>query len=136
MLIPLVSGPVSAHHAFAAFDFSRPSTLHGTVHAFEWANPHVWLWVTSDEADSKGSTFAFEAPSINELTRFDGWNKHVLNVGDKVTVVYAPLRNGKQGGSLRKITLADGRVLFGGREPAKAATSTTGAAQPAQGQHP
>jgi hypothetical protein len=32
-------------------------------------------------------------------------------VGDKVVVAFSPLRNGKKGGALKRMTLEDGRVL-------------------------
>jgi hypothetical protein len=111
--------------------------VHGVVRAFEWANPHVWLWIVSDETGSNGRTFAFEGPSINELTRFGGWDMHVLRTGDKITVVYAPLRNGKDGGSFSRITLATGGVLVVGQsEPPTGSGTSVSAGTPRTAAHP
>jgi Family of unknown function (DUF6152) len=124
--------PAAAHHSFAMFDTSRTATVHGTVRAFQWENPHVWLWIVSNDRSSDGVTFAFETASINELSRFHGWNKHILNVGDKVTVDYTPLRSGKNGGHVDRIVFPNGRVLLDmlPKAPPKATTSTQSAHHP------
>src|SRR5262249_52948488 len=77
----------------------------------EWTNPHVWLWIDGGTHPSGAVTYAFEAASPGELMRFFGWNRAALHIGQSVTVEYSPLRSGKNGGALRKITLADGKVL-------------------------
>jgi hypothetical protein len=107
----LAFATASAHHSFAMFDITRHGKMHGTVMAFQWTNPHVWLWVVSDKGTNAGTVYGFEAQSINEMIRTMGWNRHTIKVGDKITVDYAPLRSGKNGGSLAKVTFEDGRVL-------------------------
>lgn len=101
----------AAHHSYAMFDLTREATAHGTVKALEWTNPHVWLFIVGEEAEPKGVTYAFESVSPGELTRFYGWSKKSLSVGDKITVRYAPLRSGKPGGVMKIITLSSGKVL-------------------------
>jgi len=93
------------------FDVSRVETVKGTVKTLEWASPHVWLWVVVADANGGSQTFGFETVSPGQLERDYGWNRHVVNAGDKVTVEYAPLKSGNTGGELEKVTLADGRVL-------------------------
>jgi len=39
--------------------------------------------------------------------RAGGWTRTAVRPGDKVTVDFAPLRDGKKGGALKKITLKD-----------------------------
>ena len=96
-----------AHHSYAMFDITRLATVQGTVKVVEWTNPHVWLWIDRDAT----TTFGFETVSPGELSRFHGWSLASLRVGQKVTVEYAPLRSGRNGGVVRRITLADGKVL-------------------------
>jgi hypothetical protein len=99
-----------AHHSYAMFDMTRVETIRGTVKAVEWGSPHVWIWLVT--TDQQGAvTYGFETISPGELVRFYGWTKSSLGVGDKVTLDYVPLRSGRNGGALRKITLPDGRVL-------------------------
>jgi hypothetical protein len=106
-----LAAPAFAHHSYAMFDQTRTLTLQGTVHAVEWANPHVWVWVKVDDGRGGGVTWGFETNAPSELYRFFGWTKQSLNAGDAVTVEYAPLRSGASGGALRRITLANGTEL-------------------------
>lgn len=105
---------VWAHHSYASVDMTRRVTVHGAVKAFEWTNPHVWLWIVRDD-DNGTATYGFEGLAPSELTRFFGWNKRILSVGDKITVEYAPFKNGQNGGALSKVIFTDGRVLLGRR---------------------
>jgi len=120
-LIGLVLAPCAAawaHHSYAAVDTTRRATVHGTVTTLEWTNPHVWVWIAVADERGTMAPYAFESLSPSELTRFFGWNKHVLTAGQPITVEYAPFRNGDRGGALQTITFADGRVLIGRPRPA------------------
>jgi hypothetical protein len=121
----LLAAPHEAwpHHSNVAVDISRRATVEGTVRTLEWKSPHVWLWIVSDDGGGKTLTFAFESSSPSELARFFGWNKRTLQPGDRVTVEYAPFRNGDNGGQLANLTFADGRRLptpLSNRAPAPA----------------
>jgi hypothetical protein len=100
-----------AHHSYAMFDQTRSLTVQGTVHALEWTNPHIWVWVVVKDAIGVSTTYGFESNAPSELARFFGWDKRALAVGEAVTVEYSPLKSGRNGGALRMITCADGRVL-------------------------
>jgi hypothetical protein len=110
-LVMAAATPVVAHHSYSMFDQTRKLTLSGTVRAVEWANPHVWVWVDVDDGKGGVTPWGFETNAPSELVRFFGWTKNSLTVGDKVTVDYAPLRSGRNGGALRTVTFADGRTL-------------------------
>ena len=58
------------------------------------------------------ATYGFETNAPAELSRFFGWSKSVLKSGDRITVEYAPLRSGNNGGALIRLTFADGRELL------------------------
>jgi hypothetical protein len=122
--------PSYAHHSFAMFDMSRKSNVHGTVKSVEWASPHVWLWVTVNADGAAPATYGFESVSPGQLLRDFGWNRHDLNVGDKVVVDYFPLRSGNTGGNLYQVTLPNGKILRT-RHPGSDAVDAPGApAQP------
>jgi hypothetical protein len=96
--------PAFAHHSFAMFDFTKTLTITGTVKEFQWTNPHVVLWVNVEGKDPKTpDVWWLEMTSPGNLTR-SGWNRKAVNPGDKVVVELNPLRDGKLGGALIKVT--------------------------------
>lgn len=101
----LIAAPAIAHHSFAMFDMKTNVTKTGTVTDFKWTNPHAWMHVDVDN-----EPFALEMTSPNNLVK-TGWRRSSMKAGDKVTVEYHPLINGKKGGSLVQVTLANGTVL-------------------------
>jgi len=110
------AAPAAAHHSFAVFDMSAQKTVTGTVKRVDWTNPHIWIWI--DVANDKGGAdiFGFEGMSPNYLER-RGWKRTTLKAGDKITVVYRPLRDGANGGMFMSTKLADGTALtMGGGE--------------------
>jgi len=115
-----------AHHTYAMFDQRRRATVQGTVHALEWVNPHVWVWVSVKGGGATPTIYGFETNAPSELSRFFGWHKRVLTAGDAVTVDYSPLKSGRPGGALRTITFADGRTL---RTPRSNDSYSTGPAE-------
>ena len=118
--------PAYAHHSYAMFDTTKTLTVTGTVRTLEWASPHVWLWIEVSDGKGGSDPYGFETVSPAQIQRDYGWDKSVVKVGDKVTVEFAPLRSGKNGGELEKVTLESGRVLatrFTKGTPAPADTS-------------
>jgi hypothetical protein len=110
--------PVMAHHSFAMFDISKEIVIQGTVTEFQWTNPHTWIEMDVTAADGATMHWSIEAGSVAGLSR-EGWTRHTLNRGDKITLVAHPLRDGKPGGSLMGITLADGKHLGASLEQPK-----------------
>lgn len=104
------AGSAVAHHSYAMFDASRTIILKGTVSKWEFINPHSNLFVTVMDKHGKAQDWGMESPGPNVLLRA-GWTRKTVKPGDKVTVEINPLRDGRAGGNLRKITLPDGRFL-------------------------
>jgi hypothetical protein len=102
--------PAEAHHSFAMFDMTKTLVITGAVKDFQWSNPHSWLYVLGSEAGKPAETWSLEGLSPSMLTR-KGWRSTDLKVGDKVTVVVIPLRDGTLGGAFSLVTLPDGRTL-------------------------
>lgn len=102
--------PLFAHHANAVFDTEKRVTVKGTVVAWLWANPHCLLRfdVTDDKSEVAHWVGETQAP-INMIG--NGWRSDSFKAGDEVTVTLEPLRNGKPGGSMLTVVLADGKVL-------------------------
>lgn len=102
--------PVSAHHSFSVFNTSETKTVTGTVKEIEWTNPHIWLWVNVPNDKGGVDVYAFEGMSPNFLER-RGWTRTTLKAGDKITVDYNPLRDGKNGGMFRTGRMENGKTL-------------------------
>ena len=113
VLITAFAIPSAAHHSFAAFDVTAQKSVTGTVNKVDWTNPHIWLWI--DVADDKGGadTYGFEGMSPNFLAR-RGWTRTTLKTGDKITVSFRPLKDGKNGGMFMTGKMSDGKILTGG----------------------
>ena len=113
MLAALMLGvclPALAHHSFAMFDGKKQVTLKGTVRQFQWTNPHAFIHVQVPDNAGGSDIWQVELNSPNNLKR-QGWKSSTLKVGDVVTVVLNPLKDGSKGGLFVTITLPDGSVL-------------------------
>jgi len=109
----LLAMPAAAHHSFAMFDNTRSITLHGKVTLYQWTNPHAYLEVDATEAGGGTKHYTLEMTSINMMSR-GGWTSRTVKAGDEVTVVVAPLRDGRPGGLVLEVTLPDGRKMLPG----------------------
>ena len=110
--LALAAAPALAHHSFAMFDQRKVMTLEGTVHEFQWTNPHSFIELDVTTA-GKVRRWSIELNSPNNLTR-QGWRRTSLKAGDRISVRIAPLRNGQPGGLFLDLRKADGRVLDSG----------------------
>jgi hypothetical protein len=101
-----------AHHSSAMYDQDRTVTMRGVITQVRWTSPHVNFSVLTDPVRGLTSmAWVLEATSPGNLQRF-GWTRTSLKVGDRVSVVVAPLRDGTHGGWCRGVTLIDsGRKL-------------------------
>ena len=107
------SAPAGAHHSYAQFDTAKCQSIAGTVRKLEMTYPHVWLWLDTTDTSGTAQVWGFEGTSPVMLQRL-GWNRAALQPGDKVTVRYSPLKDGRHGGSFASVQLSDGRQLQGG----------------------
>jgi Family of unknown function (DUF6152) len=105
--------PLAAHHSFAMFDNDHQLKITATVTKFDWQNPHIYIFATGGEGGKEAKSWTVEGASPGILNRI-GWKFNIVKVGDKVTMIIAPLRSGDPGGLLKEITLPDGRVLNNG----------------------
>jgi hypothetical protein len=100
----------TAHHSTTMFDMQKTVELKGTIKEFQWTNPHTWTIVTVEGDAITAGEYGLEGMSPNYLSR-NGWTKRSLKFGDKVTLLVHPLKDGRKGGFLVSVTLADGTVL-------------------------
>jgi len=113
-LLLVAAAPVFAHHSVSAeFDVNRQITYSGVITRVEWSNPHIYFYVDVKDAGRKVTNWAFEGAGPNTLARM-GWLRDTLKVGDRVTVVAFPARDGAYVASAREVTLASGRKVLAG----------------------
>ena len=104
--------PALAHHSLnAVFDENQSVTLKGVISKVEWVNPHVYLSIDVADPAGKVSTWSIETFPPNTLRR-GGLTKDKLGLGQGVTLLGYPARNGSQLAFLRKITFADGNEIL------------------------
>ena len=98
---------VRAHHSAAQFDLTiRDNEVEGIVKVFEPANPHTRIVL--EISDDKGPRdVEFEGHSRNNYYR-SGLRPGMVHVGDKVTLIAAPMRDGSDGGYVLGVRLEDG----------------------------
>ena len=99
------AGPTQAHHALATeYDLNRSVTVVGTVTKFEWANPHVRLYLDTRAAGvSDPMRWELEMASPN-LLELNGLKIDSLRIGDQVTVTAYPARNSPNLGYALKVS--------------------------------
>ena len=117
-----------AHHSAAQFDFMNSKTIQGVVTSFRVVNPHTQAVVTV--SDARGTReVQFEGHSASNFFRA-GYSRDEVKVGDKISLLIAPRRDGADGGFILAFTTAAGHTVgFGGLSPS---TGKTEAAQPTQ----
>src|ERR1044071_534170 len=118
----LVGRPLAAHHSFRVVDSVNRTTITGTVTRFEWTNPHVFIEVDVPGEGGQVKHWSVELGSPSILQR-SGWKFSDVKPGEKITAIVNPLRDGRPGGMLYRLTLADGSMRGnGGPPPADPAT--------------
>ncbi len=123
MAFLVVSASAFAHHSYALFDLTQRRTAEGTVAKLEWTNPHTFVWMYVK--GKKGyELYSFESGSVAMLKRY-GWTQNTLVKGEKVTIEYFPLKDGRNGGSFIRAIHADGHVTE--NEPDAPGGSASGA---------
>jgi hypothetical protein len=97
----------SAHHSAIRFDLSiRDNMVSGIVKEWEAANPHTKIVL--EVTDEKGTRdIEYEGHSRNNYYR-SGWRDGMIKVGDKITLIAAPTRDGSDGGYALGVIAADG----------------------------
>lgn len=98
--------PVAAHHSAAMFDFRKPVTTTGTVKAIKVVNPHTHMLLAI--TDAKGTrNWDFEGHSASNFYRA-GFTRDSVKPGDKISITYAPMHDGSDGGYIVAFTTAAG----------------------------
>ena len=84
----------------------RDHTVTGIVKEFKAANPHTKIVL--EITDEKGTRdVEFEGHGLNMHDR-GGWREGMVKLGDKITLIAAPTKDGSDGGYALGVIAADG----------------------------
>jgi len=106
----LTANIAQAHHTFAMFDSKTNLVKTGTVVRWAFNNPHSWLYLNVKNEDGTETLWSFEGGGPTGLIQ-RGVTGNVLKPGDSVTFMYCPLKDGRPGGAIGWVKLADGKSL-------------------------
>ena len=104
------AGMLQAHHSMAMYDTQKNVLVTGVVRRIELKNPHSMFYLTVTDAQGKAIEWTLESQPLATLT-LNGWSASTVKVGDTVTAVGSPARNGTNAMLVRAIQLPDGRSL-------------------------
>lgn len=91
------------------FDLGRSITLTGTVREFQWTNPHCFIQLAVSQSSGVEE---WSVEMASPFTLFGhGWKKNSVKLGDKITVVIHPMRDGGRGGALVSALTSDGKPI-------------------------
>jgi hypothetical protein len=103
-----IAAPITAtyaHHSFSMFNPDIEDAIEGKVVRWAFNSPHTFMIIE----DTEGVTWAFEGaapPSL--LGRSPQMTGDTFKVGDDITVISCPLRDGRNGGAAGVFVTADG----------------------------
>lgn len=98
-----------AHHSNTPFDMSQTLQASGMVEKVSFRNPHSLLTLQLDGDDGTESV-EFEGHSLATLRHY-GLAPSMVKADDKISISYAPRRDGKPGGIFLSITTEAGESL-------------------------
>jgi hypothetical protein len=110
----IVCNPVFAHHGGSMYDSARLTNVKGTVTAFDWANPHVMIYADVIDAHGDQQKWSVETRGGPNVLAKAGWTKDTIKVGEQVTLVGHPNKNGSFNMRLQKVVFANGMELYPG----------------------
>ena len=103
---------VMAHHSFVGFyDLSRIEEIEGRVQSVSWRNPHGSMVIEVTAPDGQTTNWQIETGSISVL-RVRGFDRDVVQVGDRVRIAGEPSLRHDNGLYARNVLLPSGREVL------------------------
>ena len=104
-----IAVPATAHHSAAIFNFRTPVTKTGVVKEIRVINPHTHVIMSI--TDQRGTRdWNFEGHSASNFYRA-GFTRGSVKAGDRISITFAPMRDGNDGGYIVAFTTAGGATV-------------------------
>jgi hypothetical protein len=116
--------PAAAHHSDAGYDHDRIMGFEGTVTRFAWSNPHVTVYVDTENARGERVEWGIETGSTPIMIR-SGWSPDLFEPGDVISVRAHPDRRGRNQAMMVSIEKADGSVWIQDESDTEATASAS-----------
>ncbi|HSC16287.1 MAG TPA: DUF6152 family protein [Gammaproteobacteria bacterium] len=115
-VLALCAAAAMAHHSAAQFDFAQRVTIEGVVKEFNVTNPHTWATVEITDEKRGTRDAEYEGHSASHFYRA-GYTRDMVKVGDRISILIAPRRDGEDGGFIQAFTANGKTIGFGGLSP-------------------
>jgi hypothetical protein len=106
--VAFISAPLLAHHGEANYDTEKTVSVKGIVTDFQFVNPHVQIALDVKNDKGESEKWIGEARSPAMLSRYGGWDKNTIKIGDVITFYGHRTKNGTPFMRLEKIVMSDG----------------------------
>ncbi len=120
----MAGGLALGHHSDAGYDQGRVIGLQGEVTRFVWRNPHITVYMETENQAGERVEWGLEAGSTPIMTR-SGWTPDLFASGDEITVRAHPDRSHRTHAMMISIEKADGSVWIQDEADYPATASTT-----------
>ena len=118
------SAPALGHHSDAGYDQDRVIGLQGVVTRYVWRNPHITVYMETENQAGERVEWGVETGSTPIMTR-SGWSPDLFAPGDQITVRAHPDRSHRTHAMMISIEKADGSVWIQDEADYGATASTT-----------
>jgi len=120
----VAGGQAAGHHSDAGYDQERVIGFQGTVTRYVWRNPHITVFVETENDAGERVEWGVETGSTPIMSR-SGWTPEQFEPGDAVTVRAHPDRSHRTHAMMISIEDADGTVWIQDEADYSATASTT-----------
>jgi hypothetical protein len=100
----------SAHHSFAVYDIDNKIERTGRLSQIAFSSPHIQFVLEVENAEGGKETWQIESMSPGRWDQA-GIPRDVVGIGDEVTILGWPARNGSDEMVLSTIVTARGRTV-------------------------
>lgn len=92
-----------AHHSYAIYDIDNKIERVGVLKEFNYVQPHITMVVESTCADGRVESWHITTKAIRLWER-DGHDSEFAKIGETITILGWPARNGKEEMALSAVT--------------------------------